>query len=110
MKAIGASNYQVMSIFILQSLVVSVLGVASGLLFGLFALHIRNQFLHFMNHVFGFNLFPPSLYGFTNLPALIKPTDILIICGGSLVICLGAAILPASHASKLKPVEALRHD
>jgi ABC-type lipoprotein release transport system permease subunit len=34
----------------------------------------------------------------------------VIICGGSLIICLLAAILPARHASKMNTVEALRHE
>jgi ABC-type lipoprotein release transport system permease subunit len=41
---------------------------------------------------------------------LIVPRDLIIICGGSLLICLAAAAFPARHASKLKPVEALRHE
>jgi len=110
MKAVGASNFQVMSIFVIQSVVISILGVAVGLVLGLFALHVRNDFLHLMNRMMGFNLFPPSIYGFGELPALINPVDIAIICGGSLVICLAAAILPARHASKMKPVEALRYE
>ena len=110
MKAVGASNFQVMSIFLIQSVVVSVLGVTAGLVLGLFALHVRNNFLHFMSRWTGFNLLPPSIYGFGELPAKIDPLDIVIICGGSMVICLMASILPAHHASKLKPVEALRHE
>ena len=110
MKAIGATNFQIMSIFVIQSLIVSVLGVASGLGLGLYAIHVRNGFLHLMNHLFGFNLFPPSLYGFYSLPAIVSPSDLVIICGGSLIICLCAAILPAHYASKLKPVEALRYE
>lgn len=110
MKAVGATNFQVMSIFVIQSVVVSVLGIATGLALGLFALHVRNDFLHFMNRVTGANLFSPLVYGFDGLPALISPSDIAIICGGSLVICLAAAILPAHYASRLKPVEALRYE
>jgi lipoprotein-releasing system permease protein len=110
MKAVGASNKQVMSVFIVQSIIVSVFGVVSGLGLGLFGLYIRNDFLHLMNRLTGFELFPASIYGFSELPALIIPSDIVIICGGSLIICLLAAILPARHASKLKPVEALRYE
>jgi len=110
MKAIGASNYQVMLVFVLQSVVVSVFGVASGLGLGLFALYVRNDFLHFMNRLTGFELFPASIYGFSELPAIVSPTDLIIICGGSFVICLLAAILPARHASKMNTVEALRYE
>jgi lipoprotein-releasing system permease protein len=110
MKAVGASNRQVMSVFVAQSLVISLSGIAAGLGLGLFALHVRNDFLHFMNHLTGRDLFSASIYGFGELPAMIVPGDIAIIGGGSLVICLLAAILPAWHASKMKTVEALRHE
>ena len=50
MKAVGASNRQVMLVFVAQSVVISVLGIGAGLGLGLFALHVRNDFLHFMNH------------------------------------------------------------
>jgi lipoprotein-releasing system permease protein len=110
MKAVGASHNQVMFVFVIQSIIVSVFGVACGLGLGLFALYIRNDFLHLMDRLTGFELFPASIYGFSELPALIIPSDLVIICGGSLVICLLAAILPARHASKMNTVEALRHD
>ncbi|HXB59854.1 MAG TPA: ABC transporter permease [Candidatus Acidoferrales bacterium] len=110
MKAVGATNYQVMLVFVLQSVIVSVFGVASGLSLGLFALYVRNDFLHFMNRLTGFELFPASIYGFSELPAIISPMDLIIICGGSFVICLLAAILPARHASKMNTVEALRYE
>jgi lipoprotein-releasing system permease protein len=110
MKAIGATSYQVMLVFVLQSVVVSIFGVASGLGLGLFALYIRNDFLHFMNRLTGFELFPASIYGFSELPAIVAPMDLVIICGGSFVICLLAAILPARHASKMNTVEALRYE
>jgi lipoprotein-releasing system permease protein len=110
MKAVGASHNQVMFVFVIQSVIVSVFGVATGLGLGLFALYIRNGFLHLMDRLTGFELFPASIYGFSELPALIIPSDIVVICGGSLVICLLAAILPARHASKMNTVEALRHE
>lgn len=110
MKALGASNGQVMWVFLGQSLIVSVVGVAVGLGLGLLALAYRNEFLFAMRRFTGFELFPAQIYGFSELPALIVPGDIAIICGGSLLICLLAAAFPAWHASKLNPVEALRHE
>ena len=110
MKAVGASNNQVMAIFVIQSVIVSVFGVVCGVSLGLLAVAYRNSFLHLMDRLTGFELFPASIYGFGALPAVIVPRDILVICGGSLLICLLAAVLPARHASKMNTVKALHHD
>jgi len=109
-KALGASSWQVMWIFLSQSMFVSTLGVFTGLVAGILLVAYRNPFLHLMRSLTGWELFPANIYGFSELPALIVPSDLLIICGGSFVICLLAAAFPAWHASRLKPVEALRHE
>lgn len=110
LKAIGASPFSVATLFLGQSLVVGVLGVLSGLAFGTLALHYRNEFLRFMNEKVGFDLFPASIYQFRELPAEIVTRDVVIICGGSLIICLLAGVLPAIRAALLQPVEALRNE
>ena len=110
MKAVGATDYQVMRVFVLQSIVISIFGIICGLTLGLFALYIRNDALHFLNRLTGFELFPASLYYFNELPAIIAPRDLIIICGGSFIICLLAAVLPARHASRMNTVEALRYE
>jgi lipoprotein-releasing system permease protein len=110
MKALGASSRQVMWIFLSQSMVVSVFGVLIGLSAGLLAIAYRNPFLHLMRQVTGLELFPANIYNFSELPAQIVPGDIVIICGGSFLICLLAAAFPVWNASRLKPVEALRHE
>jgi lipoprotein-releasing system permease protein len=74
------------------------------------AVHYRNEFLAFLRKVTGFELFPAKIYMFSELPAVISPPDVALICGGSLIICLLAGLLPAWNASRLRPVEALRHE
>ena len=74
------------------------------------ALAYRNQFLHFMNRVTGFELFPASVYGLGELPAIILPRDVAIICISSFIICIIGGVLPAIRAGRLKPVEALRYE
>ncbi len=110
LKALGATRGQIMTIFLGQGLMVGVMGVIAGFALGLLAVHYRNQFLHFMRRTTGFQLFDESIYNFSELPALIVPHDIAIICGGSLLMCLIAGLIPAWNAGRLKPVEALRHE
>ncbi|HZV34184.1 MAG TPA: ABC transporter permease [Verrucomicrobiae bacterium] len=109
-KALGATNRQISSIFLCQSMGISILGVIVGTTLGLLAVAYRNPFLHLMRNLTGIELFPQKLYYFSELPAQILPHDILIICGGSLLICMLASAFPAWHASRLNPVEALRHE
>jgi lipoprotein-releasing system permease protein len=110
LKALGASNLQISGVFLVQSAIIGVLGVISGYGFGMLALIYRNEFLHFMNRVTGFELFPASIYQFSELPAVIDPHDIAVICGCSFVICIFGGLLPAIRAGRLKPVEALRYE
>jgi lipoprotein-releasing system permease protein len=110
MKALGASSPQISWIFLCQSMGVSIMGVLIGTGLGLLAVAYRNPFLHLMRNLTGIELFPANIYNFSELPAQIVPGDILIICGGSFLICLLAAAFPVWNASRLKPVEALRHE
>ena len=110
LKALGASNLQISGIFLAQSAIIGVIGVAAGFGFGMLALAYRNPFLHLMNHMTGFELFPASVYGFGELPALIMPRDVAIICISSFIICIVGGVLPAIRAGRLKPVEALRYE
>jgi lipoprotein-releasing system permease protein len=110
LKALGAGRAQIMGIFLSQSIFVGVIGVTFGFMLGLAMVSIRNDFLRLMNWLTGFELFPASIYQFTELPALIIPGDIAIICGGAMLMCLLAGIVPSWNAGRLKPVEALRHE
>ena len=110
LKALGSSHLQISGIFLGQSAIIGVIGVASGFALGMLALAYRNQFLHFMNRATGFELFPASIYGFGELPALIAPGDVAVICVGSFIICILGGVLPAIRAGRLKPVEALRYE
>ena len=110
LKALGATPRQVAVIFLTQSLVVGLVGVACGYGLGWTGIRFRNEFLHFMNRTFGLDLFPAELYQFQELPARIVAADVAIICGGSLVVCLLAGVLPAIRAAWLQPVQALRND
>ena len=110
LNALGATGGQIMRVFLSQSFVVAVLGLAFGFGLGLLALYFRNEFLVFMRDLTSFEIFPASIYGFQALPAEIVTGDLAKIGIGSFIICILAGLLPAWNASRLRPVEAFRHE
>jgi len=110
LKALGAADLQVSLLFLSQGALVGLIGVLAGYGLGRLALAYRNEFLRLMNHLTGFVLFPPSIYNFTELPALIIPRDIWLVCGSALLVCTLGGAIPAWLAGRLKPVDALRYE
>jgi len=110
LKALGAADLQVCLLFLSQGALLGIIGVLAGYGLGMLALAYRNEFLHLMNRLTGFELFPASIYQFTELPAVIDPKDILFVCGSAWIVCTLGGLIPAWRAGRLKPVEALRYE
>ncbi|HVM46586.1 MAG TPA: ABC transporter permease [Candidatus Acidoferrum sp.] len=110
LKALGATDLQVGLLFLSQAAMVGALGDPAGCGLAMLALAYRNEVLHFLRHWTGFELFPASIYGFSELPAVIVQRDILVICGSAWVVCMLGGVIPAWRAARLKPVEALRNE
>jgi lipoprotein-releasing system permease protein len=110
LKALGGTQRQILWIFLSQSIIVGVLGVGLGLGAGLLALAYRNEFLEFMRKATHIQLLPATIYHVYDLPASIQSGDVAFICGMAFVTCILAGLFPAWKASRLQPVEALRHE
>jgi lipoprotein-releasing system permease protein len=108
LKALGARTWQIIAVFLLQGMVVGLIGVASGLVLGMTLIRWRNEVSQWLASVLGVEIFPRSVYQFNEIPAEIVPTDVALICISAFVICSLAALIPAWIASRMDPVKALR--
>jgi lipoprotein-releasing system permease protein len=110
MKALGANDLQVCGVFLFHGIVVGIVGAISGTAFGLLLLHYRNPFRHFLMSTFRIEVFPSSVYGLPEIPAVINPVNVVLIAISAVVVCVLAALIPALNAAKLAPARALRYE
>lgn len=99
LRAMGASERQILSIFTLEGLLLGGGGTLLGALFGL-AISFYFQLKPFP--------LPGDLYFITQLPVDIQAFDFIWVCALSVFTSVIAGLIPAKRASRLNPVEILR--
>jgi lipoprotein-releasing system permease protein len=102
LMSMGARRKQILKIFILQGLVVSVIGTVAGLVIGYGFAIVANKW----------RLIPlnPEVYAIPYVPFHTNATDAIWIAVAATIISLGATLLPARSASRILPVEILRFE
>jgi lipoprotein-releasing system permease protein len=110
LKALGASNRGVMSIFLGYGLLLGVVGALLGTGLGAWITVNINKIDHFLARSVGHNLFDPSVYYFKEIPTDIQPMTVLLVNFGAIAIAVVFSVLPALRAALLHPVRALRYE
>ncbi len=101
LKAMGASEKLIGRIFLINGLMIGIIGTLLGLIGGLMIVSLIPYLPIDL---------PESVYNFDRLPVKVEPLTVAAIIGASMFICVISAVFPARQAAKMSPVEALRHD
>lgn len=110
LKSMGATAKSIMKIFILQGVIIGVIGTLLGAVGGItIALNLSKISL-FVENLLGIKILPGDVYYLSELPSRVNYGDVSIIIVGSLAICFLSTIYPSWRASKLDPAEALRYE
>ena len=102
LKTMGTSSQRVMRIFMLQGLVIGIIGTVIGGVGGVSLCWLLTTYR--LIHI------PEDVYQVSYVPFIVQPLDLVAVLASAIVICFLATIYPSRQASRLDPVQALRFE
>jgi lipoprotein-releasing system permease protein len=102
LKAMGMPARSIRRIFFAQGLVIGIVGTVFGLLLGFGAALALDKYQ--------FIKLDPTVYFIDHLPVSTQPMDVMWIILASIAIAAVATVYPSVQASRLFPIEAIRHE
>ncbi|MEO8909282.1 MAG: ABC transporter permease [Gemmatimonadaceae bacterium] len=102
LKAMGMPARSIRRIFFAQGLVIGLVGTVGGLIVGFAAALALDKYQ--------FIKLDPTVYFIDHLPVSTQPADVMWIILASIAIAAVATVYPSVQASRLFPIEAIRHE
>ena len=102
LMSMGATKENIRRVFILQGLIIGVIGTAIGIVLG--------QGISFFADKYRLIRLAPEIYTIPYVPFHAAWRDTLIVAAAAILISFFATLYPSAAASRLHPVEALRYE
>jgi lipoprotein-releasing system permease protein len=110
LRTLGASHGSIMAIFIVQGVVIGVVGTVLGDIGGiLLALNVEDL-VPAIERLFGVQFLPADIYYISQVPSQLYWSDVTKITIVALLLSLVATLYPAWRAARTAPAEALRYE
>ena len=110
LRTLGMSPGGIMRVFIVQGLVIGVVGIAIGVAGGVLLASNLSHVVHFVEQLLGAELMPSDVYYISGVPTAVYASDVLMVAAVAFVLCLLATLYPAWRASRTDPATALRYE
>jgi lipoprotein-releasing system permease protein len=110
LKTLGLSDGQVLQLFLVQGLLIGLLGISLGVLLGVIGCYWVDDLVTALETLLGSQFLDTAIYPIDYIPVDLRWSDVLLIAVSSLGLTLLATIYPALRASKTAPAEELRYE
>jgi lipoprotein-releasing system permease protein len=101
LKAMGATNKSIRTIFVFKGMAIGLVGTMIGLVFGSAVCELLKRYKIID--------LPKDVYFFTRLPVSLEIADVTVIALSALLLCFLSTLYPAIRASRLDPIKAIRY-
>lgn len=110
LRTMGATPRFILRVFVVQGMLVGIVGTMIGLVAGLLLAYNVTDLLDAIQNFFGVQLLASNVYYVDYLPSKILWSDVLEVSVAALILSFIATLYPASRASKIVITEALHHE
>lgn len=110
LRTLGASPGMIMKTFIVQGMIVGLIGIAVGVIGGLLLAYYATAITDWLQTVFHVKLISESVLFVNYLPSRIVASNVVWICVAAFILSLLATLYPAWTAFRTQPAEALRYE
>jgi lipoprotein-releasing system permease protein len=110
LRTFGSSPRSILEIFVVQGSLIGLLGIGAGVLLGVLIAANLQGLVHGLEGIVGFKFLDARVYFMSDLPARVRTTDVVRICGFAFVLACLSTLYPAARAARLLPAESLRND
>ena len=108
LRTMGASRSIIMKIFVVQGLIVGIVGTTIGALLGLLLANNITKLSLWLEQLINLVFADANIYLISHLQTRVNVSEVMLVCLIALLICFLATLYPAFRASKIQPAEALR--
>jgi len=110
LRTLGARPRSVMTIFIIQGLVIGLVGLVLGVIGGFVLASNLDVVIPAIEKISGTTLWSKEVYYISELPSKVLPSDVVSIVSIAFVLTLISTLYPSWRASRINPAEALRYE
>lgn len=110
LRTLGLSPAGVMKVFVVQGVVIGLVGTAAGVLFGVLLGANVGRIMAFFERLSGTQLVNSQVYFIDYLPSEVEWPQVAAIALVSMILSFLATLYPSWRAARTQPAEALRYD
>ncbi|GMV68662.1 MAG: permease [Pseudomonadota bacterium] len=110
LRTLGASPASIMGVFIVQGVLIGVVGTLAGVAVGTLVAVNVETLVPLIERAVGFQFLPADVYYISELPSRVEIADIVQIAVLAFALSLLSTLYPAWRAARTEPAEALRYE